>query len=332
MFSIAMSKKNNTFYTTGNDGRIIQGDIERSTASNIIGANPYPNRVLALSGDEQYLVNGSDSSFMQIFNLANNNRATIVRGHKGFVNDIDFLPDDSGFISASVDKTLRLTNQKTGESEVLVTLPFDLKAIDISADSKWLVGASSQGHVIRLDIASRKYEVISDEAPNRILSIALNPANTLIAYGVEVLNENKQTLRGTVKIYDIPSQKVTKQLSGHKSGISDLEFSPDGLLLASAGLDKKLQMWVVEHPEDLPIEMTNNSGNIWDIAFTKDNHYLIASCNNGEIRLWPTDPRALAELVCPKLTRNMTREEWSLYVEKDKDPEITCKSLVIEKF
>lgn len=332
MFSIAMSKKNNQFFTTGNDGRIIQGDVARSTANNIIAANPYPNRVLALSNDEQYLVNGSDSSFMQIYDLTNKNKVTIVRGHKGFVNDISFLPDDSGFISASSDKTLRLTDQKTGQSEVLVTLPFDLKAIDISADSKWLVGASSKGQVIRLDIASRKYEVIADEAPNRILSIALNPANTLIAYGVEVLSETQQTLRGTVKIYDIASAKVTKQLSGHKSGISDLEFSPDGLLLASAGLDKKLQMWVVEHPEDLPIEMTNNTGNIWDIAFTKDNNYLVASCNSGEIRVWPTDPRALAELVCPRLTRNMTREEWSLYVEKDKDPEITCKSLVIEKF
>lgn len=331
MFSIAMSKKNNTFYTTGNDGRIIQGDVDRQAAGNVIGANPFPNRVVALSGDEQYLANGSDSSFIQVFNLSNN-RASVVRGHTGFVNDIEFLPNDNGFISASSDKTLRLTDHKTGQSQLLVALPFDLKKIAISEDSKWLVGASSKGQVVRVDIGARTFEVIADEGPNRVLSIALNPANTLIAYGVEVLGDKNQTLRGTVKIYDVASQKVTKQLSGHKSGISDLEFSPDGQLLASAGLDKKLQMWVIEHPEDLPIEMTNNNGNIWDIAFTKDNKYLIASCNSGEIRVWPTDPRALAELVCPKLTRNMTPEEWSLYVEKDGSPEITCKSLVIEKF
>jgi WD40 repeat protein len=331
MFSIAMSKKSNVFYTTGNDGRIIQGDVDTQSAGTVVAANPFPNRVIALSGDEQYLANGSDSSFMQVFNLVTN-KAHAVRGHTSFVNDIKFLPDDSGFISASNDKTLRLTNHKTSQSELLVSLPFELKAIDISADSKWLVGASAKGQVVRVDIATKKYEVIADEAPNRILSIAFNPSNTLVAYGVEVLGENSQTLRGTVKIYDLAQQRVTKQLSGHKSGISELKFSPDGLLLASAGLDKKLQMWVVEHPEDLPIEMTNNTGNIWDIAFTKDNNYLLASCNSGEIRVWPTDPRALAELVCPKLTRNMTPEEWSLYVEKDKAPEITCKSLVIEKF
>ncbi|MEJ0033771.1 MAG: outer membrane beta-barrel protein [Bacteroidota bacterium] len=329
MFSIAMSRKNNSFYTTGNDGRIIQGSVDTQSASNIIAANPYPNRVVALSNDEQYLAVGSDSSNMQVINLSNN-RVTKITGHKSFVNDIKFLPDDAGFISASADKTLRLTNQKTGTSELLTTLPFDLKKIDISRDSKWLVGASSKGQVIRFNLATKVYEVISDEAPNRVLSIALNPSNTLVAYGVEVLDGNNQTVRGTVKLYDFTQQKITKQLSGHKSGISDLEFSPDGLLLASAGLDKKLQMWVVEHPDDLPIEMTNNNGNIWDIAFTKDNNHLVASCNSGEIRVWPTDPKALAELVCPKLTRNMTREEWQLYVEKDKDPEITCANVVIE--
>ncbi|MEI9921720.1 MAG: High-affnity carbon uptake protein Hat/HatR [Bacteroidota bacterium] len=331
IFSLSMSKKSNSFYATGNDGRVIQGNVDNQSAGNIIAANPYPNRVVALSNDEQYLAVGSDSAFMQVINLSNN-RITKITGHRSFVNDIKFLPNDEGFVSASADKTLRLTNQKTGTSELLTTLPFDLKKIDISKDSKWLVGASSKGQVIRLDLATKVYEVISDEAPNRVLSIALNPSNTLIAYGVELMDAKSATIGGRVKIYDFTQQKVIKQLTGHKSGISDLEFSPDGLLLASAGLDKKLQMWVVEHPDDLPIEMANNNGNIWDIAFTKDNNYLVASCNSGEIRVWPTDPKALAELVCPKLTRNMTREEWSLYVEKGKDPEITCKSVVIEKF
>ncbi len=330
MFSIAMSKKSNTFFTTGNDGRIVQGDIDRNMTVGVVASNPFPNRVIALSNDEQYIANGSDSSFLQVINLADG-KVSRVPGHRGFVNDIKFLPDDRGFISVSSDKTIRLTNHLTGKSEQLLSLPFDLKAIDISADGKWMVGASPKGQVIRVDLVAKKYEIIADEAPSRVLSIAINPANTLIAYGVEVLN-GTTVVRGTVKIYDVAAQKVTKQLSGHKSGISEIKFSPDGMLVASAGLDKKLQMWVVEHPEDLPIEMTNNNGNIWDIAFSRDNKFLIASCNAGEIRVWPTEPKALAELVCPKLTRNMTPEEWSLYVEKDKAPEITCKSVILEKY
>ena len=70
---------------------------------------------------------------------------------------------------------------------------------------------------------------------------------------------------------------MIKVLTGHKAAVSDLEFSPDGLLLASAGLDRKLQMWVVDHENDLPIVMDNNNGNIWDIGFNPEDFLIFGS-------------------------------------------------------
>ncbi len=78
--------------------------------------------------------------------------------------------------------------------------------------------------------------------------------------------------------------------------------------------------------------MDNNNGNIWDIAFAKGSDYLIATCNSGEIRIWPTNPTMLAEQVCPRLTRNMTPEEWDIYVANGITYESTCKSLLISNF
>jgi WD40 repeat protein len=135
-----------------------------------------------------------------------------------------------------------------------------------------------------------------------------------------------------VKLYDLGLHKQIKELGGHKAGVSDIKFSPDGLLLASSGLDKRLQMWVVDHEEDLPILMDNNNGQVWDMAFSSGSDYLLTSCNNGEIRVWPTDPRMLAEEVCPKLPRNMTPEEWDTYVANGITYETTCKSLLIKDF
>jgi dipeptidyl aminopeptidase/acylaminoacyl peptidase len=330
MFALAVSKQSNAFYTTGNDGRIFSGDIDRLTAETVMAANPYPNRVLALSPDEQYLVNGSDSSFIQVYKIGST-RPELVRGHKGFVNDIKFLPDNSGFISVASDKTIRFTDPRTLQSRVLTTLPFDLKAIDISADGKSLVGGSATGQVVTVDLATNEYKVILDETPSRVLAVTYHPTRPMIAYGVEVLDENRRVLRGLVKVYDLETRRV-KELSGHKSGVSDLEFSPDGLLLASAGLDKKLQMWVVDKEEDLPILMDNNNGNIWDIAFAKGSNFLLAACNAGEVRVWPTDTRYLAEQVCPGLKRNLTPEEWTTYVSKSLPYETTCKTLLINEF
>jgi WD40 repeat protein len=291
----------------------------------------FPNRVLALSKDEKYLVNGSDSSYVEILNLAEPSKPIMVSGHTQLVNDIKFLPDNSGFISASADKTLRFTNHMNGESKNILTLPYDLKSIDISPDGKQLAGVSTNGNLIIVNLRDYSYKELVKEAPNRILSVVYHPSRPLLAYGVEVINEQQKVVRGIVKLLDMETRKI-KELSGHKSGIMDLEFSPDGLLLASAGLDRKLQMWVVDHENDLPILMDNNNGYVWDISFTKGSDYLIASCNDGEIRFWPTDPRMLAEQVCPKLKRNMTPEEWEIYVANNIDYESTCQSLLIKEF
>ncbi|MGE0772138.1 MAG: hypothetical protein AB7K37_10535 [Cyclobacteriaceae bacterium] len=331
MFALAVAKNSDKFYTTGDDGRIFEGDLIAAKVDNKIGENRFRNRVLALSKEDRYLVNGSDSSQLQIFDLQNPGRPRIVEGHKQFVNAIKFLPDNSGFISASADKTLRFTNQASGNSRQILALPFDLKSIDISSDGKLLAGVSATGEIVLVNLTDNKHEVIANEYPSRPLSVAFHPTKPLIAYGMTVMNNGKEE-RGLVKLFDLNGRAVTKELGGHRSGISDLVFSPDGQLLASAGLDRKLQMWVVDHVEDLPIQMDNNNGNIWDIAFAKGSDYLIATCNSGEIRVWPTNPRMLAEQVCPRLSRNMTPEEWEIYVANGIEYESTCKSLLISDF
>jgi WD40 repeat protein len=325
MYSLALSSKGNTLYTTGNDGKILAGDYLSQVFLKPIISNPFPNRVLALSKDEKYLVNASDSTFIQVFNLVNPSpKPLLVFGHTAFVSDIKFLPDNSGFISVSKDRTIRLNNPETGESKKLLTLPFDLKTVSINSDGSQLAGASVSGKLILVNLKDYSFTIIKDEAPNRILSVSYHPSKPLVAYGTELLSEKGIPIKGSVKIIDLTSLKETKELTGHNAGVSSVEFSPNGLLIASAGLDKKLQMWVVDKEEDLPVVMDNNNGNIWDIVFSPKSDYLIAACNFGEIRVWPTDPKMLADQICPKLTRNMTADEWEKYVGKKIQYRETC--------
>ena len=205
----------------------------------------------------------------------------------------------------------------------MASLPFDLKSIAVNRNGTTLVGATTNGQVVLFDLANKTFVTIKNEGPNRVLSVAFHPSQNRIAYGLEIIGDNGQVQRGLVKVLDITTNR-TKELTGHRAGVSDVEFSPDGLLLASAGLDRKLQMWVVDREEDLPIVMDNNNGNIWNIGFSKGSDYLLASCNNGEIRVWPTDPKMLADFICPNLKRSMTTEEWAIYVGSDITFESTC--------
>jgi WD40 repeat protein len=248
---------------------------------------------------------------------------------QGSTNDIVFIPGQQAFIVSSSGKTLTRIDAVTVARTVLVTLPFELKAIDISPDGKTLAGASWSGQVVLVNLRNNTYEVLVEENKSRMLSIRFTPEGDGLAYG----GEDKENKRGFVRLYDF-NTKETRYFSGHRAGVNDIEFSPDGGLMASAGADKRLLMWVLENPGDLPITMQNNAGFVWDIAFTKNSDYLIAACSESEIRVWPTNPSLLAEKICPQLKRNMTKDEWVKYVGREDDIsyESTCVGLLINDF
>jgi energy-coupling factor transporter ATP-binding protein EcfA2 len=328
--SLAVSKNSSNIYVAGADGRIYNGDIEKLTNVPTGFQTPYPSKVIALSKDENYIINGSDSSFIQIYTLQERGSPRIVRNLSGSVHDIEFLPDNTGAIISSRGNALYRVNHLTGELKLLSTLPAEFNALSVSADGKFVAGASWSGKVFLYNLQDNTVSTILDEGVgNRILSIKFSPSGGLLAYGME----DTANKRGLVKIYDLQT-KTTRQFTGHKAGVYDVEFSPDEKLLASAGSDKRLQLYVLEAPDDLPVVMENNNGFIWDIEFAKGSNYLIATCSESEIRVWPTDPSLLAEQICPnsKMTRNMTQDEWKKYVGNDIQYENTCVRLLIKEY
>ncbi|HPM32631.1 MAG TPA: hypothetical protein PLJ60_20020, partial [Chryseolinea sp.] len=330
MKSLVVSSKGKNFYSAGSDGRIFIGNYETLDNQPTTYSNPYPSNVIRLSRDENFLVNGSDSSVVQIYNLKDKSKERIVKGFKGGTNDIEFLPDNSGFIVSSTGKTLSLVNAQTGEMKILKDLPFELQSICISPDGKVLAGASWSGKVVLISLSDYTIKTLFDDSGNRALVVRFSPDGNQLAYGLDKIDDpfNK---RGLVKLYNFQT-KETRQFSGHKAGVYDIEFSPDGKLLASAGSDKKIQLYVLDNPDDIPIEMDNNNGFVWDIEFASGSDYLISACSESEIRVWPTDPALLANKICPKLNRNMTQEEWKKYVGDGIDFETTCISVLIKDY
>jgi WD40 repeat protein len=318
MRSLALSADNNTFFVSGADGRVYKAKRDKLTSERTGFQTAYPSKVIALSKDENFLVNGSDSTMIHLYSLNGDSKPKVITGLKAATNDIEFYPDNSGFLIASQDKTLRFYDLKKGELRTLLSLPYEIKSISIRHDAKMLAAASWSGQILLINLETNAIEELASEPNMRMLSVKFSSSGKYIAYGME-----EGSRRGLVRLYDFETQR-TRQFSGHKAGVYDLEFSADEKLLASAGSDKRLQLYVLENLEDLPVVMENNNGFIWDIEFTKDSDYLIAACSESEIRVWPTDPALLAKEICPKLTRNMTEDEWLKYVGSDTPYENTC--------
>src|SRR5690606_36695956 len=190
-----------------------------------------------------------------------------------------------------------------------------------------LVCGTWKSKVILHNLAIGSYKIFIYKENARILNVKLSADGRYIAHGTD----DYTTRRGSVRVVELATRE-TRNFTGHNAGVFDVEFSPDGKLLASAGADRKLQMWVLDFPEDLPIEMDINNGYLFDVVFSRDSKYLVASTGESEIRVWPTDHSLLAEKVCPQMTRNLTQDEWEKYVGNDIDYEHTCPGVLVNDY
>jgi hypothetical protein len=149
-----------------------------------------------------------------------------------------------------------------------------------------------------------------------------------VLYGVEEKWDN----RGHIVIYDLTAHKIAKELGGFRSGVQAVDISDDGQLVVGASLDQRLMMWVLDHPDDLPVQMDIESGYVWDVAFANNSSLLLSACRDGQLRIWPTDTKALADRLCPLLERNMSADEWETHVGNKIPYQITCESLKQKDF
>ncbi|MEJ2005383.1 MAG: hypothetical protein P8X57_10550, partial [Cyclobacteriaceae bacterium] len=316
--SIVMSSDGETFYATGTEGKIISSRLSDKDAVEVIGSNRYPNRKLLLSADEQWLVNASDSSSLQVYNVAVPGGAPRrIEGHASFVNDLH--PSGNYFYSVGADRQIRRNNFESGASELIVTTAEEFKTIDISSVGRWLYGGTLSGKVVRVDLANRREDQVIFTQPDiPIHALSISPDDTRLAIGDEL---------GMMHIMDLSWASLKDEVTTHRGRISAMEFSKDGKLLATASLDGSLVIWETDKWSEIPIRITNNDSYVWDATFSPSGDYLIAACGDGDIRIWPTRPELMAGELCQYLKANLTMAEWNKYIGDEIGYETTCENI-----
>jgi WD40 repeat protein/class 3 adenylate cyclase len=124
---------------------------------------------------------------------------------------------------------------------------------------------------------------------------------------------------GLARIWDTHTWKEVGQPFGISAGFGlSLAFDPTGRLLATAGTDGSVRMFDVSNPSQ-PVPFGPPSllkANAWTSArFTPDGSSLVALDEHGLASIWPMRWQVWAAHACAVARRELSRSEWSEFVE-----------------
>jgi len=195
-----------------------------------------------------------------------------------------------------------------------------IKSITLSPNGNIIAGGLENGKIVLWDIANNNTSRILAEEENAIIHVVtFSNEGSILAFGDQ---------NGNIKIWDINENKMIQQFEGQTARINDIKFSPDDSQIAAASFDGSVNIWDTRNYNLQPIVLNDHTSWVQTIAFSPDGQKLIAGCRDNLIRVWPTNTKKMAEQICPKISRNMSSEEWNRFVAKDIPFENTCKDIV----
>ena len=92
----------------------------------------------------------------------------------------------------------------------------------------------------------------------------------------------------TVVVFDTADWTVVTQLTENKDVVYAVSFSPDGRLLATAGMDSTIYVWDTKTWRLLH-SIRTHSGYVWGLAFSRDNHALFSTSGDDRVAVWDVE-------------------------------------------
>ncbi|HEY5690052.1 MAG TPA: High-affnity carbon uptake protein Hat/HatR [Cyclobacteriaceae bacterium] len=320
-------------YSGGSDGKIIKWSHQNDewVAEEIVPERSnYLVFTLDISADENILVAGGlypmdrNANYAEVYDLKNH--AATPKKVYGFVSDIGdihFAKDGKGFYARdNSGRSIKYSDLNTA-NEVIATKT-KINSLSLNDQGSKLVGAGEDGNIYIWDIQNNYEEQVIRISKSPLSAATFDPTGQRVYVG---------DIDGLLKIVD--NGIIIRELSGHTGTIEKIRFNHEGTFMASASKDFKIRLWNVRKLQEQPLVLSDHDW-VWDVAFSPDDEQLIVGINSVKenigstdypIHAWPTRIETMSEILCGLVDRNMSKEEWEIFVGTDIPYESTCPNL-----
>jgi WD40 repeat protein len=253
--------------------------------------------------------------------LKGNNIGYELTGHKGGIKSLIFSYDGKYLYSAALGGKVIKWDIAARTNVNVSTGLMEITSIDVSSKGNYLAGISTDGNVVVWNPEQNSDNFRIETSGKKIKVVKFNPDNNLLAIG---------DVEGNVELWDISLHKKLAEVKAHDGQVNDIQFNTSLKQMATAGNDKKLKIFNLKDLADIkepPVTLNDNEGLVLVIQFSPDGQMIISGESGGDHNLIsrPSHVDYLVQNICNTLSRNMTQDEWNVYVGKDIPLEKTCQ-------
>ncbi len=262
-----------------------------------------PISAVAFSPDGVLIAAALSDSTVGVWHIVNGEQQFRLSGHEDIVTDVEYSPDGAILASSSADASVRLWDAASGEALRALRKHVDyVIKLSFSSDGARLASASSSFGVRDADRTVEHNTVqIWDVASGENL-LTIPPDGTGYYRDVEFSPDDSlfaattwsSALGGTARVYDAQTGDELYRLYAHRDTLSNIEFSPDGELLATASNDATIKFWdfdkgvLVTSYVDFPYR-------VQDFEFSPDGEYILIGMGESETSGRPNPDDAPAD-------------------------------------
>jgi WD40 repeat protein/class 3 adenylate cyclase len=226
--------------------------------------------------DDRVAVARAADDAVRFVDLESGAESSVLAQHAADIHSIEVSPAGSRLMTTSRDGRATTWDAATGEPIATFGAKDGPPMLDLSVawDADLAAVRTGEGDVSLLDFGSgASWNLPHDTA----LGLHLSPDGQLLAVA-----------DGLVRIWDAPGRDLVATLGDQADDVRDVRLSPDGRLIAAAGVNGTTTIWDIAARAPI-LQLAGHAAPVSAVDFSPDGSLVATGSLDGTVRLWEVE-------------------------------------------